>query len=179
MEISVQIDFYLDIIDYFFDTNDLHFRCLVIPDKTILNHKDFEQTHDDWYYKMYFTLLKVVLNPNDKYRIYLDIKDTRGAERIRKLQNFLCNDLYDFDTQIIEEMNLVRSHESEILQICDLLDGAMSYLHRNLSDNQGKTKIVERIQQRTGYQLKKSTLYKEEKFNILIWKPFVCKSANV
>jgi len=164
-------DFYLDIVDYFFDTDDLHFRCLVIPNKSILNHKDFKQTHDEWYYKMYFTLLKVIFNPGDKYRIYLDIKDTNGSQKIKELQKILCNNLYDFDAEIVERMQLIRSHESEILQVCDLLNGAMGYLHRNLSENEAKVEIVKRMQQRSGYQLKKSTLYKEEKLNLLVWKP--------
>jgi hypothetical protein len=168
---KAKVDFYLDIVDYFFDTDDLHFRGLVIPDKSILKHQDFVQTHDEWYYKMYFTLLKVIFNPADKYRIYLDIKDTKGTAKIRELQKILCNSLYDFNAEIVEGMQLIRSHESEILQICDLLDGAISYLHRGLSNNQAKNKIIERLQQRSGYQLEKSTLYKEEKLNLLVWKP--------
>jgi hypothetical protein len=120
---------------------------------------------------MYFTLLKVVFNPTDKYRIYLDIKDTKGTAKIRELKKILRNSLYDFNAEIVEGMQLIRSHESEILQICDLLDGAISYLHRNLSDNQAKNKIIERLQQRSHYQLKKSTLYKEEKINLLVWRP--------
>ena len=29
-----KIDFYKHLVDYFFDDDDLHFRCLVIPDKS-------------------------------------------------------------------------------------------------------------------------------------------------
>ena len=45
--------FYRHLIDYFFDDDDLHFRALVVPDKSILNHEKFNQSHDDFYYKMY------------------------------------------------------------------------------------------------------------------------------
>src|SRR5882724_11946173 len=75
--------FYLDILDYFFDDDDLHFRGLIIRDKAKLRHEDFSQTHDDWYYKMYFSLLKGVLDPQSSYRIFLDIKDTRSEKKIR------------------------------------------------------------------------------------------------
>lgn len=167
---STKIDFYLDIVDYFFDNDDLHFRCLVVPNKKKLDHDAFKQTHDDWYYKIYFTMLKVIFNPNDKYRVYLDIKDTKGAEKIKKLRKILCNNFYDFNREIIERMQLVRSNETELMQLCDLLNGAMGYLNRNLSNNKGKVKLVERLQQRSGYSLNKSTLYKEEKFNIFIWE---------
>lgn len=33
-----KLDFYMDIIDYFFDDDDFHFRGLIVPDKTKLNH---------------------------------------------------------------------------------------------------------------------------------------------
>jgi hypothetical protein len=167
---SKKIDFYLDIVDYFFDNDDLHYRCLVVPDKTKLSHDIFEQTHDEWYYKIYFTMLKVILNPKDIYRIYLDIKDTRGGEKVKKLREVLSNSLYDFNRQIVNEMQLIRSHEAELLQLCDLLNGAMGYLNRNLSENKGKIKVIERLQERSGYFLNKSTLYREEKFNIFIWE---------
>ena len=29
-------DFYQDIIDYFFDDDDLHFRALIVPDKSVI-----------------------------------------------------------------------------------------------------------------------------------------------
>ena len=33
-----KVDFYLDIIDYFFDDDDLKFRGVVVPNKKNLNH---------------------------------------------------------------------------------------------------------------------------------------------
>lgn len=162
---------YLRLVDYFFDDDDLHFRALVVPDKSILRHEDFGQDHDTWYYKMYFDMLKVLLSPKDKYRIYLDIKDTRSADKVKKLQDVLRNNLYDFSGDIVERVQTVRSHEIEIIQIADLLIGAIAYLHRDLSSNKGKVALINRIKQRSGYELKKSTLYREEKFNLFVWHP--------
>ncbi len=51
---------YVDFLDYFFDDDDLHFRGVVIPDKKKLDHARYGQTHDEWYYKMYFVLLKAI-----------------------------------------------------------------------------------------------------------------------
>ena len=56
--------FYLDVVDYFFDNDDLHFRALIVPDKSKLRHEAFAQSHDDWYYKMYFDMLKIILSPD-------------------------------------------------------------------------------------------------------------------
>lgn len=163
--------FYLDLLDYFFDDDDLHFRALVVPDKTKLNHEAFpEQDHDAWYYKMYFDMLKVVLSPKSRYRIYLDIKDTRGAEKVKKLHDVLCNNLYDFSREIVEWVQLVHSHEIEQLQLADLLIGAVSYMNRGLHSNAGKQALVDRMKQRSGYSLTKTTLLREDKVNLLRWQ---------
>jgi Protein of unknown function (DUF3800) len=163
--------FYLDLLDYFFDDDDLHFRGLVVPDKTKLDHAAFPgQDHDVWYYKMYFDMLKVILSPTGRYRIYLDIKDTRGAEKVKKLHDVLCNNLYDFSREIVERVQLVHSHEIEQLQLADLLIGAVSYMNRGLHSNAGKQALVERMKQRSGYCLTKTTLLREDKVNLFRWK---------
>ena len=163
--------FYLDLLDYFFDDDDLHFRALVVPEKAKLVHNAFPgQDHDVWYYKMYFDMLKVILSPTDRYRIYLDIKDTRGAEKVRKLHDVLCNNLYDFSREIVERVQLVHSHEIEQLQLADLLVGAISYVNRGLRANAGKLALVERMRKRSGYSLDRTTLFQELKVNLLSWQ---------
>jgi len=162
--------FYLDLIHYFFDEDDLHFRALIIPDKAKLRHDLFPgQDHDTWYYKMYFDMLKAILRPNARYHIYLDIKDTRGAEKVAKLHDVLCNNMYDFSRQVIERLQLVHSHEIEQLQLTDLLVGAIGYLNRELQGNAGKMAIIQRIQKRSGYSLTRTTLLREEKVNLFFW----------
>ncbi len=36
-----KVDFYLSVLDYFFDDDDLSFRALVVPDKSSLDHGSF------------------------------------------------------------------------------------------------------------------------------------------
>ena len=167
---SSKVELYLDLVDYFFDDDDLHFRALIVPDKSLLQHDAFPgQDHDAWYYKMYFDMLKVIFQPDAHYRIYLDIKDTRGAQKAAKLHDVLCNDRYDFSHEVIERLQLVHSHEIEQLQLADLLIGALSYLNRGLSGNVGKMDLIKRIQQRSRYDLTRTTLLREEKVNIFRW----------
>lgn len=165
-----KIDFYTHLINYFFDNDDLHFRGLVIPDKSLLDHEVYNQNHDSWYYKMYFDLLKIIITPDDCFFIYLDIKDTHGAKKIRKLHDVLCNNQLDFERAIIQRLQLVRSHEIEILQLTDLLIGAIGYLNRGLKSNEGKTRLIDLIKEKSGYSLTKTTLVSEEKFNLFVWK---------
>ncbi len=101
---------YLDLVDYFFDDDDLHARALIVPDKGLLDHARFGQDHDTWYYKMYFEMLNVLLAPTGRYRIYLDIKDTRSARKVAKLHEVLANNIYDFRREIVERVQTVRSH---------------------------------------------------------------------
>lgn len=162
--------FYLDLLDYFFNNDDLHFRALVVQDKSKLQHELYGQTHDSWYYKMYFDMLKVVFEPQACYRIYLDIKDTRSAAKINKLHDVLCNNIYDFQRQIIERVQTVRSHEVELLQLTDLLIGAVSYVNRGLHTNAAKVAVVEQMREHSGYSLTKTTLLKESKVNLFMWE---------
>lgn len=165
-----KLSYYLDVLNYFFDDDDLHFRTLVVPDKSLLRHQDFGQDHDTWYYKMYFDMLKVLLSPTNRYRIFLDIKDAHSAEKSRKLRDVLCNNMYDFDRGIIQCVQPVRSHEVEQVQLADLLTGIVSYANRGLSSSPAKTQLVARMQRRSGYDLHRTTLVREEKVNIFRWR---------
>jgi hypothetical protein len=165
-----KINFYIDLVDYFFDNQDLHFRCVAIPDKSVLDYKKYKHSHDDFYYKIYFDMLKVILSPEDTYNIFLDIKDTKGAIKVEKLQEVLCNNMLDFNKQIVKRIQLVRSDEIGIIQLVDLLVGAMAYFHRGEMSG-AKKMMIDKIKERSGYELTKNTLYREEKFNILIWNP--------
>ena len=110
--------------------DDIHFRALIVPDKSVLHHEQFNQTHDDFYYKMYFDLLKVIFSPSNRYNIYIDIKDTRSQHKVEKLTEVLRTSRYDFDKKIITRIQQIRSHEVELLPLSDLLIGANLSLRR-------------------------------------------------
>lgn len=165
-----KVSFYSDWLDYFFDDDDLHFRAVVIPRKSVLRHEDFGHTHDDWYYKMLFTLVSPLLKPEDRHRIYLDHKDTHSGAKATKLHDVLCSSAYDFNRAIIERVQPVVSHESELMQLCDLLIGAAGYANRNLSGSSAKMRMVERMRARSGLSLTRSTLLNASKVNLLLWE---------
>jgi hypothetical protein len=161
---------YMDVIDYFFDDDDLHFRGLVAS-KANLDHDSFGQDHDTWYYKMYFQLLKNLIPSDGVCYIYLDIKDTKSQSKVEKLHTVLCNNEYDFNHSIIKRIQHVRSHEVEQLQLTDLLIGALSAVNNKDVTSNAKLTLVERIRQRSGFKLNRSTLLSESKFNIFVWNP--------
>lgn len=164
-------DFYLALLDYFMDDDDLSFRGLVIPDKSRLRHDDFGQSHDTWYYKMLFQLLEPLIDPQSAHFIYLDIKDTRSTTKAKRLQEVLANKVRDFDRSIVKRIQNVRSHEVEQMQLADLLIGALSYANRDLQGNAAKVAFVQRLRDRSRHSLVRSTLLRERKVNVFIWSP--------
>ena len=165
------VDLYLDLIDYFFDNSNLNFRCIVVPNKNELDHKKYGQTHDEWYYKMYFEMLKTVIDDKLSYEIYLDIKDTIGNSKVNLLHEVLSNNAYDFDRRTIKRIRLVRSHEIELLQLADILIGAIMAENRGEPINDYKQAAIKKVKERSKISLVKSTLPSEKKTNIFIWRP--------
>lgn len=162
-----KLECYLRLIDYFFDDDDLRFRGIVC-DKSQLAHDNFGQDHDDWYYKMYYQLLRWFLDDENRYQVYLDIKDTKSAEKARRLHDILCNSQHDFHKTMLERIQHVRSHEVQLLQLSDILIGAVAYANRNLESSQSKVNLVERIRLRSHHSLIRTNYSK--KFNIFHWR---------
>jgi hypothetical protein len=164
-----KLDFYTDLLDYFFAENHLLFRAVIIPDKTILCHNAFKHDHDTWYYKMYYELLKVMLNPQNSYQIYLDIKDTRSGEKVAKLHDVLCNNALDFERQVVKRIQNVHSHEIEQVQLADLLIGCVLAANKNDNTSFAKRSLVEKMCDILECSLTHSTPLWQKKVNLFRW----------
>ena len=170
-----KLEFYKELIEYFFDNDELHFRCVIAPEKQKLNLEKYSLTYNEWYYRIYYLLLKEIVNSvDDEYYIYMDIKDTRGGEKVKKLKDVLNNLLYAFYDDVVKNIQLVRSEEIEIIQLSDILIGAVSYVNRDLNNiPNGKAEIINLLMEKTGQSLKFTTSPKifHNKFDIFRWKP--------
>lgn len=169
-----KVDFYEALFDYFWNTDDLSYRGLVIKGKEKLNHVKYNfGNHNLWYYKMYFIMLNPIIDPEHQYDIFLDIKDTNGGKNVQKLHNVLCNNAYDFKHDVIKHISQINSKESEVLQLADLMNGALGYYHRGLykkiGGNEGKKVLVDNILSHRDIRTKTSRY--DEKFNMLVWTP--------
>ena len=121
-------------------------------DKNQLKHQQFQQTHDDFYYKMYYQLIQKKLSPEYNYNIYLDING---------LKDYLNNNFVS-----IRNLQNIRSYESELMQLTDIITGALSYYLRKENKVIAKNKIVDRIAQHAGQALNQSSPRSEQKFNL-------------
>ena len=169
-----KIAFYEELLDYFWNNKDLHYRGLVAVGKDQLDHNRFNGgDYDLWYYKMYFRLLDPIIYEEHEYRILLDIKDTKGGKRVQKLKEVLCNNIYDFNSEVIKHIGQINSRESEILQLADLINGAIAYHYRHMENeelvNHGKVAFVNKLQSKQNIDRKTSR--RATKFNLFIWSP--------
>ena len=154
-----KIEFYKELIDYFFKNN-LKFRGIIATDKKNLNHVKYNNgDYNEWYYKMYYLLLDYMITPSNEYRIFIDIKDTKGGPKVKKLH------------EVIRDIKQINSKESEILQITDLFIGALGFKNRKIKNLNAKSEIVEYIESKYQIKMNKKTSRNEEKFNIFIWEP--------
>jgi Protein of unknown function (DUF3800) len=170
-----KVVFYADVLTFFFDQDALRYRCIIAL-KRGLQHGAFEQDHDTWYFKMYYLLLRrLLLDRDNQYRVYLDVKDTRSAAKIKKLHDVLCNQMHDFDQQVLQRVQAVHSSEIEQIQLADLISGAISFAARNLAESGAKCQLVDLIKTRIHHSLSDSTWFSERKFNIFRWEPQVPK----
>lgn len=164
-----KLKYYKELVDYFFNSDLLRFRAMII-DKNQIDHERFNQTHDDWYYKMYYELLKNLAEPKADNYIYLDIKDTKSARKVEVLRNYLNTRMKEFEYEPIKRIQSINSQESAILQLADLLIGAIGYKNREMFERENssnaKTELMKYIADKSGYSLLNSTLLSEKKFNL-------------
>lgn len=155
--------FYKELIDYFFSSG-MRFKATFIPNKKENVHDLYGYSHDEFYYIVYFYTMRNFMNISHDYKIYLDYKDINGGTRVRKLQEKLGSNASHCDIYIIQ------SQESQILQLCDLFIGAISYKNRQDVEHRSEIKnfIIDYIESKTGFPLV-STPPWEEKFNIFKW----------
>lgn len=154
-----QFGCYKEIVEYFFAT-DLKFRAIII-DKSKLKHEQFGQSHHDFYDKMYFQLINHRIEPYYNYNIYIDIKDSYSYLKARSLKNYL-----ERDYQNIRTLQVIRSYESELMQLTDILMGAINYKLRGLNRVTAKNRLIELIERNINKKIDYPTSSLEQKFNL-------------
>jgi len=160
--IKSQKDFYIELIDYFFESN-MRFKATFIPNKKEEVHKSYGNTHDKFYYIVYYYTIKNFIENGNDYKIYLDYKDINGGKRAKKLEEILN---HRGQTQAF----IIQSQESQILQLCDLFIGAIAYKNRTDIEHASKIKnfVIEYLENKLKYELYETAPW-VEKFNIFRW----------
>ena len=163
---------YFELVDFFFNTP-LEFRCVLVKYKERLNHQDFNRgSHDNFYYKMTYYLLRPN-PPGLEYRVFMDIKDTRGREKLKKIDKVFQN-YHQGDSPFVKFQHL-RSHDNDFFQLTDLLIGAIAYKCRLIKGevpaNDAKQEFINYLEKKSGFTLDEGTAPWENKFNIFDHQP--------
>ncbi len=166
-----QWNLYQDLIDLVVNDDGLSFKATVVLNKKSLNHDLFNAgSHSDFYYKMAYYTLRDFLQKDNEYRIYLDYMDTLGARKSKKLCEVLQNGTA-WDLSI--SATIVQSYELGLIQLCDLLIGAVAYKNRTDIEHTSpiKNQFVDYLQDKLKHKLDCETPPWERQFNIFRFLP--------
>jgi len=158
---------YQDLMEYFLSNESLRFRCIVVPDKTLLRHEKFQRTHDEFYYVLYYLGLKFVMNSADHYNIYFDRKDDNQSKQLERLSQYLCKKIPLPPERL--KLQLILSHESQLMQLSDILTGAVSYKNRGQDSSEAKLSIIRVLEDKLKLTLDASSPVRADKVNVFCW----------
>jgi len=124
--------FFEDLFDLFWAIP-LNFRALIIK-KDSINNEKFGQTHDQFYYKMFYFVLRWIIEQktednNDSYKIFMDFKDRAGFMKSQELLKFLRDKFDDHSFEKIKFIVPVDSRQFDLIQITDVFIGAVGYFY--------------------------------------------------
>ena len=160
-------EYYRDLIRLFFNDNDMRYRAIVI-NKKMLDHEKFEQTADDFYYKAQYLMIKnIVLRNRALYKIYLDYKDAYSPSRCNNLKDYLTNTFALSNSLFYCQP--IRSYESSLIQMADLITGAIAARNNGGNNVAAKNELADLIEELSGQKLTDKTDARVEKFNIFRW----------
>lgn len=154
---------YAELVDWFF-MNDLEFRAVVV-DKSQIDETRADYSFNDFYFRMYFQLLHTKVDFQNRYNVFLDIKDTCSGEKLEKLKKIM-----NYNSSI-GTLQFIPSRENVFIQLADVLMGAINYnLRIQKGDVKGnviaKLKLIEKIKRHSNISLNTTTPLSRNKFNL-------------
>jgi hypothetical protein len=157
-------DFYKALLTWFHEQGeDLRFRCIAIDHNQVdlinFHHSDQELG----FYKFYYQMLHHWIHSFNEYRIYCDYKRNRLRDRLHTLKRCLN---YANLAAAINTMQSVRSRESVLIQLADVLVGLVSgRLNGRLRDGGAKEEVVKHLEALQGREIAPTPLC-EKKLNV-------------
>ncbi|MFN6077559.1 MAG: DUF3800 domain-containing protein [Fluviicola sp.] len=142
--------FYLELIDYFFSTDNTRFRAIMIEAEKVNMVKFHNDDSELSFYKFYYQLLHHwILDFND-YSIFIDHKVNKDFTRIHKLKDVLSNaNLFSS----IENVQALPSNELVGIQMADLLMGALNGKVNGKTSSEAKHAVIKKIEEFLGKEI--------------------------
>ena len=124
-----RLEFYKELLLWFYkEREDLRFRCIAVDHEKVDLFRFHKNDHELGFYKFYYQMLHHWIHSFNSYFIYCDYKRNRLPSRLNVLKECLENANLSAS---IRNLQFVRSEESVLIQLSDLLTGiASSKLNR-------------------------------------------------
>lgn len=154
----------LNIISTYNKNNQLNVRNLLALNKT-----KFTKDSDEYYNIMFFYLFKYIITvlENEKhFHLFIDYKDNQSGKTADKLALYLNNTFYN---KINIKCTPENSKDHRMIQVADIIAGAMSYKKRDLKTSKAKIAIIDHIEKIFDVTLNQSSPFSNSSFNTFIW----------
>lgn len=156
-------DFYLELVDYFFDHAELRFRAIVVDSQKVNLERFHSADAELGFYKFYYQLLHHWILAPHAYTVFCDDKVNRDRRRVLELGRVLAN---ANRSATVHPLRVVSSSQSAGVQLCDVLLGATQWRANGVpGTSSAKGALVARVEQRLGRPIA-PTMPSEQKFNV-------------
>lgn len=141
-----------------------------------IDKSKIRSNYEDWYYKMAYYLFVHPIENIDftssknitKIELIIDEKDNKSKKQAKKLSEFLTNKIYG---QKLITSNVVDSKDEILIQLSDIIAGAITYKSRSLKTSNAKLALIAHIEKAFSKNLSTSSPLKDTEFNLLVWRP--------
>jgi hypothetical protein len=156
---------YCDLVRLFFEEA-MQFRCIVLPAEQLDCAAFHEADQELMFYKFYYQLLYHWMVEPHTYRIFIDLKTNRVHGRVATLAKVLQNARPGSTVSV----QALPSDELDLLQLADVLTGAVGYRFHGLETSTGKLAVVHEIERQLGHRIM-PTSKAVRKFNVFRFHP--------
>lgn len=159
-------EFYRELMGWFCSqAESLRFRCIAVAHDKVNLIRYHENDQELGFYKFYYQMLHHWIIDFNEYAVFCDFKTNRHRDRLHVLKRCLITSNL---SAIITDVQAIRSCESVLMQLTDVLTGAASArLNDSLKENSVKSKVVNHLEDRLGQKIQ-HTFKVEQKFNVFV-----------
>lgn len=178
-----KLPLYEDFANIFFRHCDAVFHCIVV-DVTLLDYATFSRGDDELgFYKFYYQLISRKLVHGSEYLVFTDERRNRKSSRLDVLK--ICVNRWWAKENGMPAAQPVRTVEprnsksEDLIQLVDVLLGAVGYVWNGHSASPPKLALVRHLERSLGSpSLGLPTPRSSRKFNIWHWRPSAASLAR-